>query len=117
MPKKDQALPYKTTAPEAIQMMCHVHNWMSAYIVVLDNPYFAVTGTKDDAGKTIGPAEFRASQSKGSYRIDTIPAGTYRVQAWHEELGIARQADVVIPETGEVKLNFTSDLFKKKAKL
>jgi plastocyanin len=114
MPIKDMTLPYKTTGPEEIHVSCDVHNWMSAYIIVMDNPYFAVTGAKDTAGKAIPSTDFRASKTKGSYRIENIPAGTYRVQAWHETLGIARQADVVVPATGEATLNFTSDQFKKR---
>jgi plastocyanin len=112
MPIKDMALPYKAEAAEVVRFTCDVHNWMNAYVVILDNPYFAVTGVKDSDGQPISAEAFRASQSKGAYRIENIPAGTYRVQVWHETLGIARkQSDV--SETGEVHLHLTSDDFVK----
>jgi len=115
MPIKDMALPYKTKASEVVRLTCDVHNWMSAYIVVLDNPYFAVIGAEDKAGNAISASAFRASQSKGSYQIEKIPAGKYRVRAWHETLGIARK-QVEVPETGEVKLSFTNEDFVKKGR-
>lgn len=41
---------------------------MSAFVVVFDNPYFAVTA-KD-----------------GSYKIDNVPPGAYKLKTWHETL-------------------------------
>lgn len=52
--------------PEVIKVGCDVHKWMSAWIVVRDNPYCAVTG------------------EDGSYTITDIPAGTYKLIIWHE---------------------------------
>ncbi len=49
---------------------CDVHPWMSAYIGVFSNSFFAVTG-KD-----------------GKFKISGLPAGTYEVEAWHEKLGV-----------------------------
>jgi len=39
---------------------------MSAYIVVLQNPYFAVT------------------DASGHYTIKDVPAGSYTLAVWHE---------------------------------
>ena len=52
-----------------LKIQCEVHPWMSAYIVVTDHPYHAVTDTY------------------GEYLINDIPAGSYRVKVWHESLG------------------------------
>ncbi|HHT9118943.1 MAG TPA: hypothetical protein ACFYD3_00135 [Candidatus Hypogeohydataceae bacterium YC41] len=52
--------------PEMIKVGCDVHKWMNAWIVVRDNPYYAVT--KED----------------GSFSITDIPAGTYKLGIWHE---------------------------------
>lgn len=52
-----------------VQVKCDVHGWMEAYVVVAPHPYTAVT---DD---------------NGSFRIDGIPSGSYRIRAWHEGLG------------------------------
>ncbi len=48
---------------------CDVHPWMSAYVGVFSNPFFAVTGPD------------------GKFKISGLPAGTYDVEAWHEKLG------------------------------
>jgi plastocyanin len=49
-------------------MLCNVHPEMSAYVVILQNPYFAVTGRS------------------GTFEIRNVPAGTYELVAWHEKL-------------------------------
>src|SRR5437667_4349881 len=54
-----------------VPFKCDVHGWMNAYVGVLDHPYFAVT--KDD----------------GKFELKDLPAGTYTIEAWHEELGTA----------------------------
>jgi hypothetical protein len=41
---------------------------MSAFVIVLENPYFSLTG-KD-----------------GTFKIENVPAGTYKLSAWHERL-------------------------------
>jgi plastocyanin len=55
--------------PGVVKILCEVHPWMSAYLVVTDHPYQAVT------------------DAYGEYLINDIPAGTYKVKVWHESLG------------------------------
>lgn len=70
-----------------VDVFCAIHSKMHCIILVLPNSYFSATG----AG--------------GRYKITRIPAGTYRVRAWHERLpGLVKT--VVIPAEGEVKLDF-----------
>lgn len=70
MPIKDQVIKKKFTAAERmVRMKCDVHPWMSAYIGVVEHPYFAV------------------SAEDGSFTIDNVPDGTYEIEAWHEHLG------------------------------
>lgn len=52
--------------PGVIPLLCHVHPEMSAFIVVLETPYFGVTG------------------ENGSYKIQNIPPGKYTLVVWHE---------------------------------
>lgn len=52
-----------------VPIQCDVHGWMHAYVGVVDHPYFAVS-TED-----------------GSFTIGNLPAGTYTLEAWHEEYG------------------------------
>jgi plastocyanin len=47
-------------------LLCSIHPEMSAYVMVVDTPYFAVT------------------DGSGTYKIDNIPPDSYRVQVWHE---------------------------------
>jgi len=55
--------------PMEVEVVCEQHPWTHAWIVVLDHPYYAQTS------KT------------GTFTIDGIPAGRYRVRAWHPSLG------------------------------
>ena len=56
-----------------VPLLCNVHAEMSGYIIVLDNPYFAVT------------------KREGSFTIDNVPAGTYKLMTWHEKLRTEEQ--------------------------
>lgn len=56
--------------PGVVTIGCNIHDWMLGYIVVLDTPFFA----KSDAA--------------GKLRIESLPAGDYRLDVWH-----ARQKD------------------------
>jgi Polysaccharide lyase family 4, domain II len=55
--------------PMEVEVVCEQHPWTHAWIAVLDHPYYAQTS------KT------------GTFTIDGIPAGKYRVRAWHPSLG------------------------------
>jgi plastocyanin len=58
-------------------LMCSVHPQMSAYIMVVDTPYFAV------------------SDSFGKFKIAKVPPGSYHVQVWQESgQKLDRQLDV-----------------------
>lgn len=55
--------------PGIVPVFCHIHSDMSAVILVLENPYFAVP------------------DSDGLYQIDGVPEGNYTLVAWHERSG------------------------------
>ena len=67
------------TKPEIIRVQCDMHNWMRAWIVVVDNPYTAIT---DAAGR---------------FTLPDLPAGTYTLKFWHETLG-AKQQEVTVQD-------------------
>jgi len=71
-----------------VPFKCEVHNWMRAYVGVLDHPYFAVT---HDGGK---------------FELKGLPAGTYTVEAWHEKLGTETQS-VTLGEKESKEISFT----------
>lgn len=80
-------LPKKFEFPEVVPVKCDVHKWMSAFVVVKGNPYFAVT---DD---------------NGNFKIDNVPAGAYKLQAWQESLG-KQVVDVNVEAGKEAKVDF-----------
>ena len=64
--------PIKKKAPsvgDVVKFKCDVHPWMTGYLLVTDNPYFAITG------------------EDGSFTNADVPPGEYTVEAWHEKLG------------------------------
>ncbi len=66
--------------PGIVKVICELHHaWMSAYIVVAPNRFFAVT------------------DSRGRYAIDGIPPGVYEAHFWHERLGTTSRRVVVSP--------------------
>jgi hypothetical protein len=72
----------KFARPEVmIRVKCNIHSWMQAYIGVVDNAYFAVSG------------------EDGSYRIGNLPPGTYTVAIWQEKLGTQEQQVTVAPHS------------------
>ncbi len=74
---------------------CDIHPWMTAYWLVLDNPYFAVT---DD---------------KGNFEIKNAPAGTQKVVVWQEAVqgvGFVTPTggqDVTIAANGDTAQDFS----------
>jgi plastocyanin len=72
--------------PGLVKIYCNIHSTMSAFIWVLENPYFSV------------------SDESGAYRIEGIPAGSYTVRAWHEKLG-ERTYSVRVPASGLTSLD------------
>jgi plastocyanin len=64
----------------AIQVKCNVHPWMKAYVAVLSNPYFQVTG------------------EDGSFEIKNVPPGKYEVSAWHELYGASEETVTIGPQ-------------------
>ena len=113
IPGPGKKLPLKLEKREAIKFTCDIHSWMTGYIFVVDNDYYAVTGYKDKDGKWIGSDAYEGSSDTGAYMIKNVPAGKYRVQAWHEELG-ATKAQAIEVADGDIEINFTSADFKKK---
>jgi hypothetical protein len=76
----DPPMNRKFLQPEVmIPVKCNIHSWMHAYIGVLENPYFNVSG------------------EDGSFTIANLPAGTYTLAVWQEKLGSQEQQITVAP--------------------
>jgi Carboxypeptidase regulatory-like domain len=68
LPNRDQMIDItkRLTRPGVIRVVCDAHPHMSAWMIVHDSPYYAVT------------------DERGAFRIDGIPPGSYKVTMWHE---------------------------------
>ncbi len=74
-----------------VDVYCAIHSQMHCIILVVPNPFFA----KVDANQR--------------FAIKNVPAGTYKLRAWHERLpGLTKE--VVVPAEGEVRVDFTLGL-------
>jgi plastocyanin len=85
--------------PGIVELRCDVHAEMAAYILVMKNPYFAVT---DKQGHFEIPDSSTLEQTGLSSLKDLAP-GKYFVKTWHEKLKTQKQA-VVVPENGDVTI-------------
>lgn len=80
-------------AAEIIPVSCDVHSQMSAYIVVVPTRHFT-----------------KAARN-GSFRLTDIPAGKYRVVAWHEKYPAVETAiEITAGQSASADINFTSTL-------
>jgi len=89
--------------PGIIVLRCDVHAEMIAYIMVLKNPYVALT---DSRGKFQIPDQ-RWSNIDGQSVVKELPAGNYRLKIWHEKLRPVSQ-QITVPDKGEVIVEFTA---------
>src|SRR5262245_20969215 len=95
-PVQGQVNKYKLEKAAAIYVECAVHGWMQGNVVVVENPYYAVT---DEHGK---------------FSIPDLPPGKYNVRIWHEYVGEMTHEVTIAARTG-TELNMDlKDLFAKK---
>jgi plastocyanin len=83
---KGERKSFKFDTPGAVPILCNVHPEMSAYLVVVPTPYFAV------------------SDPTGTYKIENVPDGSYTVIAWHEG---AKNQSKPVSVSGDAKADFT----------
>jgi len=76
-------------AGELLHVRCDNHTWMSSYVAIMDNPYFAV------------------SSIDGTFTISNVPSGRQTIKAWHEVMGTQTQmVDVQAGKTTTVDFTF-----------
>jgi len=79
---------YKLKEEEVMMRLgCEIHRWMTAYVGVVTNPYFAVSDTS------------------GNFEIDGVPPGTYTIDAWQERFGPVKKT-VTVTAGGTAKVDF-----------
>jgi hypothetical protein len=74
--EEEQVIPTERpfTEPGLVVVRDADHPWPTAYLAVFDHPYFAVTAPN------------------GTFRIDGVPPGRYRLKVWHERTKPAEQS-------------------------
>jgi len=74
------------TKPGIVKVFCNIHSDMSATVMVLDHRLFTM------------PAP------DGGFVIDDVPAGSWKLNAWHERIGMTtKTVQVVAGETARVE--------------
>lgn len=69
-----------------VDILCNIHTEMAGYILVLQNPYFALP------------------DASGKFRIRNVPPGQYVLKAWYE--GKTKKQAVEVPPKGAVSASF-----------
>ncbi|HEY2953215.1 MAG TPA: carboxypeptidase regulatory-like domain-containing protein [Verrucomicrobiae bacterium] len=88
-PLKDQVSEKAFDTQEVmVKFKCDVHNWMFAYVGVVDHPYFAVTD-KD-----------------GNFKISGLPPGKYTLEATHLKAG-AKTMEITVGADDKKTADFT----------
>jgi len=77
---------YTFERPGLVRVYCNVHPRMVAYVLVIENRYYAQPG------------------NDGSFAIDNVPAGRYRLHVWHERIPSEVVKDVAAGSGGEPEL-------------
>jgi hypothetical protein len=76
--------------PEPVfHIKCDLHPWESAYLATFSHPFFGV------------------SNREGIVEINSLPAGTFELKAWHERYGVQTQGvSVAAGETKQLTVTY-----------
>jgi plastocyanin len=73
LPRGGSHPPVRFDRAGVVALGCNIHDWMLAYILVVDTPWFAQT------------------DATGRARLADLPAGRYRLVVWHPRIGEREQ--------------------------
>ncbi len=107
--KEFEIKPYEKTTPPPILfdkpgiviIYCLIHEWMRAYVMVVDTPYF---------GK---------SDASGAVTFNDLPPGNYEIRAWHPDMGSIKPPllqTLKVDAQGPQQVKFSFDFIPKKRK-
>ncbi|WP_426417638.1 carboxypeptidase regulatory-like domain-containing protein [Aestuariirhabdus sp. LZHN29] len=71
----------------AMKLECDAHDFMHAFVFVAKNPYYAVVN------------------NDGSFTIDAVPPGKYKIKSWHGTLG-EQSASIEVLPNGTANVSF-----------
>jgi plastocyanin len=77
LPKKGQQIKTTLKLPGVVDVACDVHGWMQGWILVADNPYYAIT------------------DKNGTFTIKDIPPGKYTLAVFQPYTGV-RETPVTV---------------------
>ena len=80
---KGRAIPIIFAKPEIVRIGCDLHGWMRSWVVVIEHPFYAVTGPG------------------GEFALNNVPPGKYTLSVWQESLGTMTK-DVTVGDTDAV---------------
>lgn len=83
-PEKEYRVENLVPEAKEISFRCNIHPWMSAYLRVVDTPYYAISFSDTLDGKD---KVAKDNPRFGTYEIKNPPAGKVRIIAWHEAGG------------------------------
>ena len=96
-PKTVPVIKHTFEVPERVKVKCDIHKWMVGWFIVTDNPYTVL------------------SNDAGSFTITDVPAGTHKVQVWHEGL-MSKTKEVTVSGDEEVMVSFNLKAKKSRRK-
>lgn len=86
-PSFKKRLSQKFDHAERVHLTCDIHPWMSGWVVVADGGPVAVT------------------DASGSFKLSSVPPGTYKIEVWHEKLGV-QVKDITVKAGGDATVTF-----------
>ena len=84
---KDETKIVPFDKPGRVDVFCAIHKSMHCIVLVLENSFFSATN------------------EEGHYHVPDVPAGTYRLRAWHERLPSLLKT-VEVPSNGTIRVDF-----------
>ncbi|HVZ88741.1 MAG TPA: hypothetical protein VHG72_17340 [Polyangia bacterium] len=70
------------THPGVVELLCNIHSTMSAYVLVVDSPYYA------------------KAQASGAFTVHGVPPGKYDLTAWHEAASTVTHKTIAVGAEG-----------------
>ncbi len=96
IPSRGKPITKSFPLPEMIKIGCDRHRWMRAWVVVMENPYYALTWFD------------------GTFKITDVPPGDYKVSVWHEAFDekvlASLTQDVSLKPNQAIRLDFKLSL-------
>ncbi|HYS21552.1 MAG TPA: hypothetical protein VEO73_10740 [Gemmatimonadales bacterium] len=88
---RGEAKGHTFTTPGLVRVFCNVHPRMVAYVIVLANRWFT------------------QPSGDGTFTINDVPSGRYRLHVWHERIAAEVVTDVTVAPPGVGDLQITLD--------